>query len=530
MSNKLLFSQSARDKMASGVKSLANAVKVTLGPKGRNVIIEQDFGAPLIINDGVTIAKSIVLEDKFENLGASILIEAASKTNDLVGDGTTTAILLTSKMIEGGMKKLSLGKSSVVLRNGLNYYLPIINQMIDEVAVQVDSYDDLEKIATISSGIKEVGLLIKEAYQSVGKDGIITIEESQGLEDYLDVVKGYSLEKGYLSSYMVNNQEKNEAVLERPFVLVTDKKIISMQELVPYLEEAIKNSKPLFILCDDIEQEVLGALVVNKLRGVFNVVVVKAPSFGERKINQLKDVCMLTGSTFVDSSVGMVLSNNNVDVMGVAEKIIVNKDQTLIIANNSLTNEINEYAKCLQNELQYLTSTYDIDKTNERIAKILGGIAQIKVGAETEVVLKEKKLRIDDALNATRAAMKFGVIEGGGKVLYNISQALENYEGPKEYDDSKEILVNALRSPFIQICENAGVDYQKILENIKDNLWYDAQSDSIVNMKESGIIDPASVEKSAIMSAVSISGIFLTTECAIINKTEKETVSEENLL
>lgn len=530
MSNKLLFSQDARNSMAKGAKTLSDAVKVTLGPKGRNVVIEQDFGAPLIVNDGVTIAKSIVLENKFENLGASILIEAATKTNDLVGDGTTTAILLTSTMIEEGMKKISDGVSSVVLRNGLNHYLPVINQMIDEESVSVESYDDLEKIATISSGIKEVGILIKEAYQSVGKDGIITIEESQGLEDYLDVVKGYSLDKGYISSYMVNNQAKGEAVLDKPFVLVTDKKIISMQELVPFLEEAIKNSKPLFILCDDIEQEVLGALVVNKLRGVFNVVVVKAPSFGERKINQLKDICMLTGATLVDSSVGMMLSNSNLDVMGISEKIIVNKDQTVILANNSLTDEINEYAKCLQNELSYITSTYDIDKLNERIAKILGGIAQIKIGAETEVVLKEKKLRIEDALNATRAAMKSGVIEGGGKVLFNIAKALQSYVGPVEYEPSKEVLVSALMSPFKQICNNAGVSYEEILNNITDDLWYDALNNKIINMKDSGIIDPASVEKSAIMSAVSISGIFLTTECAITSNDAKENVNEENLL
>ena len=529
MSNKLLFSHDARVKMAKGASTLANAVKVTLGPKGRNVVIEQDFGAPLIINDGVTIAKSIVLENKYENLGASILIEAATKTNDLVGDGTTTAILLTSKMIEEGMKKLEEGNNPVILRNGLNYYLPIINSMIDEVATPVKSSEDLEKIATISSGSKEVGTLIKEAYQSVGNDGIITIEESSALEDYLDVVKGYSLDKAYISSYMVNNEAKNEAVLDKPFVLVTDKKIISMQELVPYLEESIKNSKPLFILCDDIEQEVLGALVVNKLRGVFNAVVVKAPSFGERKINQLKDVCMLTGATLVDSNVGMLLSEVSTDVLGIAEKIVVSKDQTIVLANTSLTDEINQYAHCLQNELTYVTSEYDKEKLEQRIAKILGGIAQIKIGAETEVVLKEKKLRIEDALNATRAAMKYGVIEGGGKVLYNIALKLENLNDDV-YKASKEILVNALKAPFIQICENSGKSYLEVLKEIKDNLWYDALNDKVVDMEKSGIIDPASVEKSAIMSAISISGIFLTTECAIINNEKREEVNEENLL
>ena len=530
MSNKLLFSSSAREKMTIGAKTLANAVKVTLGPKGRNVVIEQDFGSPLIVNDGVTIAKSITLEDKYENLGASILIEAATKTNDLVGDGTTTAILLTATLIEEGMKKLQEGANPVTLRNGLNFYLSYIHQMIDEVSTPVKSSDDLEQIATISSGSKEIGKLIREAYQNVGQDGIITIEESQGLEDYLDVVKGYSFDRGFLSSYMANNDTKNEAILDKPFVLVTDKKIISMQEVLVSLEEAIKRSKPLFIICDDIEQEVLGALVVNKLRGVFNAVVVKAPSFGERKLKQLKDVATITGAQMVDSSIGMELSNNDISVLGVAEKIIVSKDQTIIISNSELTDHINLYAKSLQEELLNTTSEYDKEKLEERIAKILGGIAQIKIGAETEIVLKEKKLRIEDALNATKAAMKSGIIEGGGKVLYQIANALKHIEDAQVYQQAREILEIALQQPFIQICENAGVDYQKILQNVSDNLWYDALNNKMVDMKQSGIIDPASVEKSAIMSAVSISGIFLTTECAIINEDKKTTVNEENLL
>ena len=344
------------------------------------------------------------------------------------------------------------------------------------------------------------------------------------------MVKGYSFDRGFLSSYMANNDTKNEAILDKPFVLVTDKKIISMQEVLVYLEEAIKRSKPLFIICDDIEQEVLGALVVNKLRGVFNAVVVKAPSFGERKLKQLKDVATITGAQMVDSSIGMELSNNDISVLGVAEKIIVSKDQTIIISNSELTDHINLYAKSLQEELLNTTSEYDKEKLEERIAKILGGIAQIKIGAETEIVLKEKKLRIEDALNATKAAMKSGIIEGGGKVLYQIANALKHIEDAQVYQQAREILEIALQQPFIQICENAGVDYQKILQNVSDNLWYDALNNKMIDMKQSGIIDPASVEKSAIMSAVSISGIFLTTECAIINEDKKTTVNEENLL
>ncbi len=529
MSNKLLFSTEARTKMESGATTLAKAVKVTLGPKGRNVVIEQDFGAPLIVNDGVTIAKSITLEDKYENLGASILIEAATKTNDLVGDGTTTAILLTSRIISEGMKRIASGTNPVILRNGFNHYLPVINQMIDEVSTPVLSNDDLEKIATISSGSSEIGKLISKAYHSVGKDGIITIEESQGLEDYLDVVKGYSFDRGYLSSYMINSENKNEAVLDKPLVLVTDKKIISMQELVPYLEEAMKRSKPLFIVCDDIEQEVLGALILNKLRGVFNVCVVKAPSFGERKQKQLKDIAIITGSTLVDSSIGMDLTSGDVSILGLADKIVSSKDQTTIVSRQELTDTIKAYNLSLQEELKGLTSQYDKEKLQERIAKIASGIAQIKVGAETEVVLKEKKLRIEDALNATKAAMQSGIIEGGGKVLYQIAQALAKINDPK-YGLAKEILQDALEMPFKQICENAGVDYQEILSKIEGPLWYDALGDKIVDMKKAGIIDPASVEKSAIMSAISIAGIFLTTECAIINNDKKTPVNEENLL
>lgn len=527
MSNKLLFNKEARIKMAKGASILASAVKVTLGPKGRNVIIEQDFGAPLIVNDGVTIASSITLSDKYENMGAKILIEAATKTNDLVGDGTTTAILLTSKMIEEGLSKLDEGLNPVNIRNGLNFYMPYIEKMIDEVSTKVEALSDLEKIATISSGAKEVGILIKEAYESVGVDGIITIEESQGLEDYLDVVKGYSFDKGYLSSYMANNEAKTEAVLEKPFVLVINKKIISMQEVVPYLEESIKRSKPLLIICDDIEEEVLGALVINKLRGVFNAVVVKAPSFGERKTNQLKDICALSGASLIDDT--------NIDIkdiyhMGLCDKAIISKDRTIIIANSDLTDDINIYTKSLKASLNSITSAYDKEKIEERIGKLLGGIAQIKIGAETEVVLKEKKLRIEDALNATCAAMDSGIIEGGGKVLYSIANNLNKIDAPSIYKPSLEILVSALKAPFMQICENAGVNYIDVLNNIKGDNWYDALNNTYVNMKENGIIDPASVEKSAIRSAISISGIFLTTECAIISNDDKKSVSEEDLL
>ena len=530
MSNQLLFSKEARNKMAEGATILANAVKVTLGPRGKNVVIEQDFGAPLIVNDGVTIAKSIVLKDQFQNLGASILIEAATKTNDLVGDGTTTAILLTSKLIEEGIKKVELGTNPVILRNGLNYFLKFIHQYIDQKSTPVEQASDLAKIATISSGAEEVGTLISAAYEQVGASGIVTVEESQGLEDYLDVVKGYSYDRGYLSSYMANDKEKNEAVLEKPLVLITDKKIISMKEILPYLEETMKQGRPLLIICDDMEQEVLGAIVVNKLRGVFNVVVTKSPSFGERKTKLLQDIAFLTKSTLIDESIGMNLSDGDLNVLGGAEKIIVSKDHTVIVNGLATIEEIEQYATSVANQLKEMNSEYDREKTTERLAKLLGGIAVIKIGAETEPVLKEKKLRIEDALNATKAAMKSGIIEGGGKIFYQMSQLLKEINTPAEYIPAREILEIALSAPFKQIVENAGDDFEKVIKEVNDELWYDALNQKIVNLSKAGIIDPASVEKSAIMSAISIAGIFLTTECAIINDDNKKNVNEENLL
>ncbi len=527
MSNQLLFSNDARCKMAKGAQTLADAVKVTLGPRGRNVVIEQDFGAPLIVNDGVTIAKSITLKDKFENLGASILIEAATKTNDLVGDGTSTAILLTSKLIEEGLRRLDVKDNPVLIRKGLQFYLEHIHQKIDALSTPVVSSSELAKIASISSGAEEVGTLISQAYEEVGRDGIVTIEESQGLEDYLDVVKGYSYDRGYLSSYMVTDQEKQVATLENALVYVSDKKIVTMKEILPFLEQAMKLARPLFIVCDDIEQEVLGAIVVNKLRGVFNVVVTKAPSFGDRKTKMLQDIAMLTKATVVDENTQTL--GNDIH-LGSAERIIVNKDQTILVGGASSNEEIIKYVNGLKKEFENTNSQYDKEKLNERIGKLLGGIAVIKIGAETEPVLKEKKLRIEDALNATKAAMTSGIIEGGGKVFFNIAKELKEIDAPKEYLPALSMLEIALEAPFKQIVENAGENPDNILKKITGNKWYDAYTNEIVDLKEKGIIDPASVEKSAIMSAVSIAGIFLTTECAIIQEELNKKVDEENLL
>lgn len=529
MSKEVKFSVEARNLMAKGIETLNNAVKVTLGPKGRNVIIEQDFGSPLIVNDGVTIAKSIVLENKFENLGASILIEAATKTNDIVGDGTTSAILLSSNLILEGIKAIDKGANPVTLRNGFNYYLNHILEMINNVSSPVESEEDILKIATLSSANKEIGSIITEAYSKVGKEGLITIEESQGLETYLEVVKGYSYDRGYLSPYMATDQEKMISVLDKPLILVTDKKINTMQEIMPFLEQSVKTTRPLLIICDDMSSEVLGAILVNKLRGVFNVVVTKAPSFGERKMRLLEDIAVITNATFIKEALTEELNLQPLDILGSAGTIKVSKDQTVIINGSGLDEAILSRVQLIKNELQNTTNQYDRDKLQERIAKIMGGIAVIKVGAPTEVELKEKKLRLEDALNATKCAMISGVIEGGGKVLYEISDQITTVKRYPEFNTALDILNKVLKEPFRQIVRNSGEDVDKIEKRINNTLWYDAATSNIVNLKPAGIIDPTSVTSSVITTAISISSVFLTTECAIVN-TEKPKLNEEDLV
>ena len=529
MANIVKFNNEAKEKMAKGIKTLKEAVQVTLGPKGRNVIIEQEFGSPIIVNDGVTIAKSIILPDKFENLGASVVIEAASKTNDLVGDGTTTAIILASNLIEEGLKVLSQKFNPVTLRNGLNYFLDYILKEIDARSTLVKSSDDLKQVATISSQSKKIGEFISAAYDEVGPDGLVMVEESQSLETYLDVVKGYSFDRGYLSLYMANDKEKMQAVLDDPYVLITDKKINNMQELLPHLEKTMKNGKSLLIVCDDMEPEVLSAIVVNKLRGVFNVVVTKAPSFGDRKTKLLEDLSVITGATFVDSSIGMNLLDESI-ILGSAAKIIVSKDQTIVIDGSGDKDAIIARAEQIRTDFMNSSSEYDRERLRERLAKIVGGIALIKVGATTEVELKELKLRVEDALNATKAAMLDGIIEGGGKVFYEISQQLSKLQIDEEYVPARNILSLVLQKPFIQIVKNAGLDYLSILNNIEDDMWFDAATSKIVNLKEAGIIDPTSVAKSAITSAISIASVFLTTECAIVKSVEEKSFKEEDLI
>lgn len=528
MKKELKFSSDARTQMTKGVKALYDATRFTFGPRGRNVIIEQEFGTPLIVNDGVTIAKAIKLLNAFENLGSGVVIEAASKTNDVVGDGTTTAIILASKMIFEGIKQIEAGINPVIIQKGLSRLLPHLLMQIDEASMPVESLDDLAKVASISSNSMEIGEIIKEAYLEVGTDGSITVEESPGITTFLDVVKGYTFDRGFLSPYMANQQDKQVAVLEKPLIYLTDKKIITMNELVSSLEVAIKAARPILIICDDIEPEVLSALIVNKLRGIFQVVVTKAPGFGERKTKLLEDLAIITGASFIDTSLG-ISPNNESPTLGSALKVIINKDQTIIIDGEGSSEAINNRINRLKNELKDQTSEYEKDRLSERIAKITSGVAIIKVGAPTETELKEKKLRIEDALHATKAANASGIIEGGGKIYYQMSLKLPSFVKQKDDEPASEILQTALQAPFFQIVENAGADIQEVLKNVNESLWYDANRNEFASMLTNGIIDPSSVAKSALINAVSVASMFLTTECAIINLEQKKIDIEDPL-
>ncbi len=512
MSKIVKFSKNARSSMIEGIETLYNAVRITLGPKGRNAIIEQDFGYPLITNDGVTIAKSIELSDHFENMGASLIIEAASTTNDLVGDGTTTAVILASNLIFEGLKKLDEGISPATLRKSLEEALPVLLNYIDEVSIEVKDLSDLEKIAYISSGNKTVSSILKEAYSSVGKNGIINIEESKTSETYLDIVKGYTFDKGYLSPYMINNSEKALSELVNPYILITNQKITSMNTLVPFLEVAISKNLPVLVICEDIESEVLNTLVLNKLRGVFNCVVVKAPYYGEKQRKTLEDLALITSSVIVNNNVDS--SIEKADLLGSAAKVIVKKDTTTIIDGVVSNQKIEEKIKELK--LQYIneTSVYEKTELQKRMAKISGMAAIIKVGAHTETSLKELRMRTEDALNATLAAASSGIIEGGGKIFFELSKKLKDLS----IDESViNILERTLVAPFYQILENAGVDKNEVLNKINNQIWYDASTNSFGSNIEKGIIDPASVAKTCLKNAISVASLFLTTECAIVN-------------
>ena len=522
MSKEVKFSVDARSSMLKGIETLYNATRITLGPKGRNAIIEQDFGYPLITNDGVTIAKSIELANHFENMAASLIIEAASTTNDLVGDGTTTAIILASNLIFEGLKVIDSGISPVLIKNKLEEALEVLLKYIDEVSIEIKDLDDLEKIAYISSSNKKVSSVLKNAYLEVGKNGIITIEESKTSETYLDIVKGYMFDKGYLSPYMINNSEKALAELVNPYILITNQKITSMNTIVPFLEVAISKGQPILIICEDIESEVLNTIVLNKLRGVFNCVVVKAPYYGEKQRKTLEDLAIVSNAVIVNNTIDNSIVKEK--LLGSAARVIVKKDSTTIIDGNANNALISQKIDELKKQYAIESSSYEKNELLSRMSKISGKAAVIKVGAQTETSLKELRMRTEDALNATVAALDSGIIEGGGKVFFELAEKLNELNIDLIV---KNMLEKTLKAPFYQILDNAGVDKDLVLSQINHQRWYDASNNTYGSNIEKGIIDPASVAKTTIKNAIAVASLFLTTECAIVNNNDHQKEDNE---
>ncbi|MFL2071672.1 chaperonin GroEL [Marinilactibacillus psychrotolerans] len=518
MAKDIKFSEDARAAMLRGVDKLANTVKVTLGPKGRNVILDKSFGAPQITNDGVTIAKEIELEDQFENMGAQLVAEVASRTNDIAGDGTTTATVLAQAIVNEGMKNVTAGANPVGIRRGIEKATKRAVEALHEVSTKVEGKESIAQIAAISSGDEEIGQLLADAMEKVGSDGVITIEESQGIETELDVVEGMQFDRGYLSQYMVTDNEKMEADLDNPYVLITDKKISSVQDILPVLENIMQQNRPLLIIADDIEGEALPTLVLNKIRGTLNVVAVKAPGFGDRRKGMLEDIAILTNGTVITDDLGLDLKDMTIDQLGVAGKAVITKDDTTLVEGAGDKDKIEQRVSMLRAQSEETNSEFDREKLQERIAKLAGGVAVIKVGAATETEIKERKLRIEDALNAARAGVEEGVIAGGGTAYINILSKLEEIEATGDEATGVKIVVRALEEPVRQIAFNAGLDGSVIVERLKHvepGIGFNAATGEMVNMVEAGIIDPTKVTRSALQNAASVSALLLTTEAAV---------------
>ena len=518
MVKEIKFSEDARAAMLRGVDMLANTVKVTLGPKGRNVVLDKSFGSPQITNDGVTIAQEIELEDHFENMGAQLVAEVASKTNDTAGDGTTTATVLTQAIVREGMKNVTAGANPVGIRRGIEKATKMAVEELRAISTQVDSKESIAQIASISSGDEEIGQLLSDAMERVGSDGVITIEESQGIETEMDVVEGMQFDRGYLSQYMVSDNDKMEAVLDNPYVLITDKKITNIQEVLPVLEEIMQQSRPLLIIADDIEGEALPTLVLNKIRGTLNVAAVKAPGFGDRRKGMLEDIAILTGGTVITSDLGLELKDTSIEQLGQATKVVVTKDNTTIVEGAGEKGNIDQRVAMLRAQAEETTSEFDREKIQERIAKLAGGVAVIKVGAATETEQKERKLRIEDALNASRAAVEEGVIAGGGTAYINILSKLSTIEAEGDVATGVRIVLRALEEPVRQIAENAGLEGSVIVEKVKNlevGFGFNAATGEMVNMIEAGIIDPTKVTRSALQNAASVAALLLTTEAVV---------------
>ena len=527
MAKEINYGEDARRKLQAGVDQLANTVKITLGPKGRNVLIEKKFGAPLITNDGVTIAKEIELEDAYENMGAQLVKEVATKTNDVAGDGTTTATLLAQSIIREGFKNVAAGANPMVLKKGIQGAVDVAVEEIKKNAVKVESKEAIAQVASVSAADEEIGALIAEAMEKVGNEGVITVEESKSMGTTLDVVEGMQFDRGYVSAYMVTDTEKMEAVMNDPFVLITDKKISNIQEILPVLEQIVQMGKKLLIICEDMEGEALSTIIVNKLRGTFDCVVVKAPGFGDRRKEMLKDIAILTGGVVISEELGYSLKEATVDMLGRANTVKVSKDATVIVDGFGDAEEIAARVHQIKAQIAETTSDFDREKLQERLAKLAGGVAVVQVGAATETELKERKLRIEDALNATRAAVEEGIVPGGGTALINALPAVSKYVKTLSGDmkTGAAIIERALEEPVRQIAENAGLEGSVIVAKVKSSkkgIGFNAATEQYVDMIKAGIVDPAKVTRSALQNAASASAMLLTTEGCIVEAKSDE--------
>ncbi|GAB3799391.1 chaperonin GroEL [Virgibacillus kimchii] len=525
MAKEIKFSEDGRRAMLRGVDTLADAVKVTLGPKGRNVVLDKKFGSPLITNDGVTIAKEIELEDQFENMGAQLVSEVASQTNDVAGDGTTTATVLAQSMITEGLKNVTSGANPVGVRRGIEKAVEAAVSELKNISESIESKESIAQVASVSSGDDEVGSLISEAMERVGNDGVITVEESKGFSTELEVVEGMQFDRGYASPYMVTDQDKMEAVLEDPYILITDKKIGNIQEVLPVLEQVVQQSKPLLLIAEDVEGEALATLVVNKLRGTFNAVAVKAPGFGDRRKAMLEDIATLTGGEVITEDLGLDLKSTELEQLGRASKVVVTKEHTTIVEGSGNPETISSRVQQIRAQVEETTSEFDKEKLQERLAKLAGGVAVIKVGAATETELKERKLRIEDALNSTRAAVEEGIVSGGGTALVNVLKKVEELQLEGDEETGVNIVRRALEEPVRRIVENAGLEGSIIVEKLKGEkvgVGYNAATGEWVNMVDAGIVDPTKVTRSALQNAASVAAMFLTTEAVVADIPEEE--------
>ncbi|MEJ7169373.1 chaperonin GroEL [Staphylococcus epidermidis] len=525
MAKDLKFSEDARQAMLRGVDKLANAVKVTIGPKGRNVVLDKDYTTPLITNDGVTIAKEIELEDPYENMGAKLVQEVANKTNEIAGDGTTTATVLAQSMIQEGLKNVTSGANPVGLRQGIDKAVQVAIEALHEISQKVENKNEIAQVGAISAADEEIGRYISEAMDKVGNDGVITIEESNGFNTELEVVEGMQFDRGYQSPYMVTDSDKMIAELERPYILVTDKKISSFQDILPLLEQVVQSSRPILIVADEVEGDALTNIVLNRMRGTFTAVAVKAPGFGDRRKAMLEDLAILTGAQVITDDLGLELKDASLDMLGTANKVEVTKDHTTVVDGNGDENNIDARVGQIKAQIEETDSEFDKEKLQERLAKLAGGVAVIKVGAASETELKERKLRIEDALNSTRAAVEEGIVAGGGTALVNIYQKVSEIKAEGDVETGVNIVLQALQAPVRQIAENAGLEGSIIVERLKHaeaGVGFNAATNEWVNMLEEGIVDPTKVTRSALQHAASVAAMFLTTEAVVASIPEPE--------